>query len=682
MNKKKLAVKILLALALSTAPAYAAQPPSYDMEEIIVSADAYQSALDTENINVKVVSPGKATSVPDLLRQVAGLDVQMRASFGDNQDGTVKLRGSDAKRFTVLIDGRPVNMSGVMGGSYVDWNAIPLNDVEKIQIIKGAKSAAYGGTMGGVINIITKQPANKEASGDMTLMAGENGRHQYLFNYGGKSDKVSWRVLYNKYGEDGFFLNNDYDAEQYGAELGFDVTEKDQFKLKVNSTKAKRGYIIRNDGTVPWYDPSYPIIGGNETETLAPADSNYPAPLRPGAYWEKDATNYDYTWTHKLTNGSLSLLYWKNDEKRREVNFTMAGAIEMDRTIPSDQSSGWQLNGDYKQGAHNYTYGLDYRQMRYGYGWYTVLPTGVLPDSIYPSQKANLFGGYINDAWQLDKRWTGSLGLRYDSMQGRKDADRPGNLVPDRDYSSLSPKINFSFRNDNETTTFLSLNRLWRAPSMAEFYWWKMMPFNPQKLGTNAELKPEKGWEYEIGVSHKVSADYTTKVAVYYQDIEDYINFTHQYPFSVYNIDQAKLWGVEWQNTYKLNELSSLFFNYTNQHTSKNGVLAGDNLGLRGELDYRPRHKAILGYQYDAKPWQLRYTIDYTGHQTANYPYGSTSVVAMGGYTVHSLAITREIQKDNSITVSVDNIFNKDYVEQYNYPMQGRVFGVSFNQKM
>jgi outer membrane receptor protein involved in Fe transport len=679
MSKKKLAVKIMLALTLATAPAYAAEIPSYDMEEIIVSADAYQAPVAGDTVNVRVVSPGRAASVPDLLRQVAGIDVQMRASAGDNQDGTVKLRGFDAKRFTVLIDGRPATMSGVMGGSYVDWNAIPLNDVEKIQIIKGAKSAAYGNTLGGIINIITKKNSDDHASGNMNILTGENGQYQYLFNYGGKSDKVSWKILYNKYGEDAFLFNNAYDSEQFGAELGFAVSDKDELKFRVNSTEAKRGYIIQNDPTVSWYNPKYPIIDSNAREGLTPSIPGYSPQLNPGAYRKKDYTGYDYTWTRKLSNGSVSLMYWKNDEKRREVDFNTDGTVKLDRTVPADQSSGWQLNGDYRQGGHSYSYGMDYKQLRYGYGWYDVLPTGADPDGIYPSQKANLFGAYMEDTWQLDDRWTGNFGLRYDSMEGRRDDDRATSVVA-KDYSALSPKLNFSFRNNAETTTFLSLNRLWRAPSMAEYYWWKV-PMGG-KLGTNENLKPEKGWEYEIGVSHKVNENYSTKLTVYYQNITDYINFTHQYPFSVYNIDQARLWGVEWQNDLKLNNHSHLFFNYTNQHTQKDGVLSGDNLGLKGELDYRPRHKATLAYQYDAKPWQFRYAINYTGEQTANYPYGSASVVSVGGYVVHDLYLTRELMTDSTITVAVNNLFDKDYVEQYNYPMQGRVFSVSYNHKL
>ncbi len=680
MKKKRITLPMLLALSLAASPVYAGEIPTYDMEEIIVSADAERLALEPESVNVKVVSPGRASSVPDLLRQVAGIDVQMRSTAGDNQDGTVKLRGFDAKRFVVLVDGRPISMSGVMGGSYVDWNMIPLNNIEKIQITKGAKSVAYGNAEGGVINIITKQYKTNEASGEMNVMVGEDGRHQYLFNYGGKTDKVSWRVLYNKYGEDGQLLNNDYNAKQYGAELGFAVTAQDELKVRVNKTEAKRGYIIRNDGTVPWYNSNYPTMGATDAETLSPSPTGYSSPLRPGSYWERDFVGYDYTWTHTLKNGSISLMYWKNDEKRREVNLSTLGAVELDRTVPADQSSGWQLNGIAKNGKHEYSYGLDYKQMRYGYGWYTVLPSGVDPNGIYSSQKADLFGVYVGDSWQLSKRWSGNLGVRYNSMKGSRDDSRAVNVV-DRDYSGISPKMNFAFRNNDTTTTFLSVNRLWRAPSMAEYYWWKV-PMGPQKLGTNAELKPEKGWEYEIGVAKKVSPKYSTKVSLYYQDIQDYINFTHMYPFSVYNIDHAKLWGLEWQNTYKLNERSSVLFNYTNQHTMKDGVLASDRLGLKGELDYRPRHKANLTYLYDAKPWQMRYVIDYTGRQSANYPYGSANTVSLGGYVVHNVSFTRELQANRTLTLAVNNLLDKNYAEQYNYPMAGRVFCVSLSQKL
>lgn len=671
MKKKQLIASVLLALAVSAGNVSASGVPSYDLEEIIVTANAERAPITADTINVKVVSPGKAASIPELLRQSSGLDIQMRTKAGDSQDGTVKLRGFDARRFTVLVDGRPVNMSGVMGGSYVDWTTIPLDTVEKIQIIKGAKSAAFGNTLGGVINIITKAPSSP--TGSARVGFGENGHHEYLFNYGAGEDRLSWFVNYNKLSEDAFLRNNDFDSEQYGVKLGYALTESDKLALTVAKVESKRGYIMENKPGNANYDPHYPIADG---ETLSPSAGAGTTPY-PGAYWKKRLNTVDVAWTHKIKDGSLKMSYWNNDEKRQEINYDSAGVLVLDRTVIADKSDGWALSGDKQAGKHTYSFGGDYQRLRYGYGWYTVKPADAT--ALYPSQKVDLAGLYLDDTWSLDDRWTANMGLRWDQMTGGKD-DASATAMKDVDYSSLSPKLNLSFKNNDQTTTFISVNRIWRAPSMAEFYWWSQ-PSPPGKLGTNTVLKPEKGWGYELGVHNKVSNKWTTKITAFYQDIEDYINFTHMYPFSCYNIDNAKVWGFEWENTYKLTDKSQLLLNYTNQHTKKAGVTSLDKLGLAGELDYRPAHKVALGYQLDAKPWQARYTINYTGRQSANYPYGSSSTITLGGYTVHNIAFSREISKETTLHLAIDNLLDKDYQEQYNYPMQGRAFGMSITQK-
>ena len=66
MRGKGLIIKTLLALSLLTAPVYAETSPTFEFETIIITADAYRPAIDTESINVKVVDPGKAASVPEL----------------------------------------------------------------------------------------------------------------------------------------------------------------------------------------------------------------------------------------------------------------------------------------------------------------------------------------------------------------------------------------------------------------------------------------------------------------------------------------------------------------------------------------------------------------------------------------------------------------------------------------
>lgn len=109
-------------------------------------------------------------------------------------------------------------------------------------------------------------------------------------------------------------------------------------------------------------------------------------------------------------------------------------------------------------------------------------------------------------------------------------------------------------------------------------------------------------------------------------------------------------------------------FNYTNEHATQGNA----------DLDYRPRNKASLSYLYDAKPWLAQYSIFFAGQQSDST---SGSVKYMGGYTVHNFSLTRQLDEKRSVSLYVDNIFAKQYVEQLGYPMPGRCYYVGFKQK-
>lgn len=674
-KRKLLAAVIAGGILMAGMPVTAAEAPVFNLEEIVIQADRVKQEQADTTVNVKTVSPGKAATIPELLRNSAGIDIQQRAGAGDNQDSTVKLRGFDARRYTVLLNGRQINAAGVMGGQYVDWTTIPLNTVEKIQIIKGGKSAAHGNTLGGVINIITREKGVD--GGEINLLAGSNGRYDYLFNYGGSADKLSFNIIANKTGTDAFLRNNDYDAEQYGLRLNYDITPADNLAVGVNKTETRRGFIIANTPG-PNFDPRFPVSDG---ESLSPGFSpTYQ--LNPGAYWKKNNTYYDFAYNHKTASGFWKVDYWKNDEKRREVNYNAAGtAIELDRTIVSDQSDNVGVAGQTQINGHTIGYGGEYKRLRYGAGYYDKRAGNT--DDIYPSQKMDVWGAYVDDTFKLDDRWSAYLGLRYDKLSARQD-DARATAMRDYDADAISPKMSLSFRNNETTTTFISVNRLWRAPSMAEYYWWSQK-YNANtgqdvaNPGYHKQIKPEKGYSYEIGAEQKVSDKYNTKATLYYQDINDYINFQHVNPFWCYNIDNVKVWGAEWENVYKFDESSKVMFNYTNQHTDKAGTSL-TNAGLAGELDYRPRHKAMLAYHYDAKPWQVRYSINFTSSQKALY--NNTTLREIGSYTTHNLAVVRELDKTRNVSFYIDNIFDKQYVEQIGYPLTGRSYYVSLTQKI
>ena len=103
-------------------------------------------------------------------------------------------------------------------------------------------------------------------------------------------------------------------------------------------------------------------------------------------------------------------------------------------------------------------------------------------------------------------------------------------------------------------------------------------------------------------------------------------------------------------------------------------------MGLSRELDYQPRHKIALSYLYDAKTWQVRYTANYVSSQLDGM-FQQGAVMHIGGYMIHNIAVTRNLDEKSDVTLYVDNLFDKNYVEQYGYPMVGRLVSVAYKQR-
>jgi outer membrane receptor for ferrienterochelin and colicin len=115
-----------------------------------------------------------ATNIPDLLRQVPGMDVTMTAPFMPGISARVRWTNQN-NQFLVLIDGREINME-LLGMSLFELAPVILEEIERIEIIRGPGSALYGANaLAGVVNITTR-PIRERTSGWARLSAGEIGR--------------------------------------------------------------------------------------------------------------------------------------------------------------------------------------------------------------------------------------------------------------------------------------------------------------------------------------------------------------------------------------------------------------------------------------------------------------------------------------------------------------------------
>ena len=165
-------------------------------ERVVVTASRYgQSPLDSPStvavLTEQDIQMSGATDVPELLRRVAGIDVMSLAS----SQAEVSIRSFNrelSNKVLVLIDGRSV-YSDLLGSVF--WSHLPigLQEIDRIEIIRGPGSAVYGANaVTGVINILTKRPG--EGKGGLVLEAGSPGYLKGDALVTGRQDRTSYRM--------------------------------------------------------------------------------------------------------------------------------------------------------------------------------------------------------------------------------------------------------------------------------------------------------------------------------------------------------------------------------------------------------------------------------------------------------------------------------------------------------
>lgn len=158
--------RLALVVALAPGLAFAATDTSNDELPplVITRATALQThaPASVKVIDRKEIEASVATSLVDVLRGQAG--VQVRDTIGDGSRSNISLRGfgeNSVNNTLVLVDGRRLNQPAQSGP---DFNSVPLANIERIEIIRGAGTVLYGDqAVGGVINIITRTPSSNEA---------------------------------------------------------------------------------------------------------------------------------------------------------------------------------------------------------------------------------------------------------------------------------------------------------------------------------------------------------------------------------------------------------------------------------------------------------------------------------------------------------------------------------------
>jgi len=214
-------------LAVEISSAQESEKSVFDLDEVVITATRIPKKVRDVSATVSVITreeieASNATSVMDILGSLNGVFVKKQDAFG-RADINIRGLGQNGRRLGVLIDGRPEKMA-IFGCAVT--HSLPLDNVERIEVVRGPASVLYGSeSQGAVINIITKKASKFET--DATTSYGNYNTQQYLLRHGGRIDKFNYyftagRKLSDGHRKDG---DSDYNSHDYTGKLGYDFKE-------------------------------------------------------------------------------------------------------------------------------------------------------------------------------------------------------------------------------------------------------------------------------------------------------------------------------------------------------------------------------------------------------------------------------------------------------------------------
>ena len=613
----------LLSTALLVATALLAQQDTstHPLDEVVVTANKIAQKQSTTGKVVTVISKEQieksgGKTVSQLLNEQAGI-VITGALQPLGSPLTLNMNGALSGHTLVLIDGIPVSDPSDVNNNF-DLTSIPLNGVERIEILKGAQSTLYGSdAVAGVINIITqKRNSAKPLNVNATVAQGNQNTFRGNVQVYGTQKKVSYNAGYAKLSTDGFAT-------------GYDSTGKGNFR--------KDGYTGDNANASILFQPSkewdikaftkYSQYKAGFAGAFSNADNyttNYNFLTGTGFQFKKELItltgNYQYNTVARnlLTKYGLDAYKSYSDFGEVYANIKLGKGFSL-------------LSGvDYRYGHMNQPYATDT----------SIHQTSFYSSLLYNSNHFNVeFGGRYNSNSRYGNNNTFTLNPSY--------------------------TINDHFR------VFGSIASGFKAPTLYQLY---------AGFGSgNINLQPEKSINYEVGFQEQYTG-FSDRLVLFYRDLTDaidYNNNTYQY----FNYASQTVRGIQYEVNIKPTQQLTLTGNYTFISASQNTESRVTNADTSYNYSLRiPKHTANITIGYQVTP-SLSVSVS-GKYVSKRYDavYGLPDVT-LDSYTLFGASAQYIINKHIKLFADGQNITNKKFFDIYGFNSIPALFngGITLN---
>ncbi len=605
---------------------------------------AIKSVITQEDLQRKPVQ-----NLKDVLKEVPGVQL---TNEGDNRKG-VSIRGLDSSYTLILVDGKRVNSrNAVFRHNDFDLNWIPVDSIERIEVVRGPMSSLYGSdALGGVVNIITKKIGQKwsgTVTVDTTIQEHRDRGDTYngqFFTSGPLIDGVLGMKAYGSLAKrekddpqnstttdtgetpriEGFssrdgnveFAWTPNQNHDFTAGYGFDRQDRDSDSLDKNRLE-RQNYSVSHNGR--WdYGTSELKYYGEKVENKNPGNSS---PITS----ESNTVDGKYTLPLTAINQFLTVGgEWRHDKLSDAVNLTGG---------TSSKTS------------------------------------------------ASQYALFVEDEWRIFEPLALTTGVRMDDHETYGE--------------HWSPRAYLVYNATDTVTVKGGWATAFKAPSLLQLSpdWTSNSCRGACKIVGSPDLKPETSESWELGLYYMGEEGWLegveSSVTVFRNDVKDrisisrtsdvnaapgYQNFVgfetgangRRIPvFSYYNVNKARIQGLETELKIPFNDEWKLSINYT--YNDGRDVSNGENKPL-SDLPFHTANGTLDWKPLALEDWSFYVSGHYTGQKRAD----SATAKTPGGYTIWNTGAAWQVTKDVKLRAGVLNLGDKDLSrDDYSYNEDGR----------
>ena len=613
----------------------------FDLNEVVVTGTRTpkflkDTPIQTRVINARELARLDATNVQDLLQQeLPGVEF----SYAMNQQTHLNFSGFGGQGVLFLVDGE--RLAGETMDD-VDFTRLNMDNVERIEIVKGAASALYGSNAtGGVINIITKR-----------------NRQPWTLNVNARYAKHNEQRYGASWGLNSKHWNNMLSAH-FNRMDNYDVHSAANPVTRIIST-------VYGDKTVNL----------KELLTWSPV-SNFSLTGRAGYFFRETVRSADQPERYRDFSGGLRMNWQISDADDLQASYAF------DQYDKSDYQRITRLDiRDYSNVQNSFR--LLYNHT-FGGGDVLTVGSDLLHDYLYntnlegETRKQDSWDLFAQYDWRLNDRWELVGALRYDYFSDGKD-------------SHLTPKLNVCYKPLRNLAIRAGYGMGFRAPTLKEKY------YNFDMSGIwivegNEHLKSEVSHNFNLSAEY-TKGHYNYTASIYYNKVKNKLSTAAPYfktaedklPYLPYsNLDDYSVCGGEVGAQAKWNNGlgARITYAYTKEQLAKdkdgnsinNQYIPAREHALNVRMDYDRQISSNYGLNIGLQGRVLSgvENVEYKDYYDVSK---GTISVEYPAYTLWKLSLVQRIGKAVKVNAALDNLFG--YKPKFYYLNSPITDGVTF----